>query len=129
MSQLYPVALIIEDEPNIRLMIKKSLESADFVVFEAATVARGLIESRTRQPDVVLLDLGLPDGSGAEVIDKIRAWSDVPIIVVSARSQETDKIAALAPSLCARGKNTLLLEGVAYGCSNYRMFYSFCFSL
>ena len=95
MSQPLPVALIVEDEPNIRRMIKMSLEAANFTVFEAASVARGLIESGTRQPDVVLLDLGLPDGSGLKIIHQIRSWSDVPIIVISARALEDDKIEAL----------------------------------
>lgn len=95
MSQLLPVAIVIEDEPNIRRLIKTTLEAAQFVVFEAATLSRGRIESGSRQPDLVLLDLGLPDGSGVEFIREIRCWSDVPIIVISARTNEEDKIEAL----------------------------------
>ena len=95
MSKLIPVAIVIEDEPDIRRLIKATLELEKFMVFEASSVSRGLIESRSRQPEVVLLDLGLPDGSGMDFIRDIRSWSDVPIIVVSARTHEDDKIAAL----------------------------------
>ncbi len=95
MSKLIPVAIVIEDEPDIRRLIKVTLELENFMVFEASSVSRGLIESRSRQPEVVLLDLGLPDGSGMDFIRDIRSWSDVPIIVVSARTHEDDKIAAL----------------------------------
>jgi len=95
MSQPIPVAIVIEDEPNIRRLIKMALEAEQFQVFEAATVSRGLIEAGSRQPDVVLVDLGLPDGTGIDFIRDIRAWSDVPIIVVSARTHEDNKIEAL----------------------------------
>ncbi len=95
MSQPIPVAIVIEDEPNIRRLIKMALEAEQFQVFEAATISRGLIEAGSRQPDVVLVDLGLPDGTGIDFIRDIRAWSDVPIIVVSARTHEDDKIEAL----------------------------------
>ena len=95
MSKLIPVAIVIEDEPDIRRLIKTTLELEKFMVFEASSVSRGLIESRSRQPELVLLDLGLPDGSGMDFIRDIRSWSDVPIIVVSARTHEDDKIAAL----------------------------------
>jgi two-component system KDP operon response regulator KdpE len=95
MSQPIPVAIVIEDEPNIRRLIKMALEAEQFQVFEAATVSRGLIEAGSRQPDVVLVDLGLPDGTGIDFIRDIRTWSDVPIIVVSARTHEDDKIEAL----------------------------------
>lgn len=95
MSQRLPVAIVIEDESNLRRLIKMTLEAAQFVVFEASTLSRGRIESGSRQPDLVLLDLGLPDGSGVEFIREIRRWSDVPIIVISARTNEEDKIEAL----------------------------------
>ena len=95
MSKLIPVAIVVEDEPDIRRLIKATLELEKFMVFEASSVSRGLIESRSRQPELVLLDLGLPDGSGMDFIRDIRSWSDVPIIVVSARTHEDDKIAAL----------------------------------
>lgn len=95
MSQPQRVAIVIEDEPNIRRFIKMTLEAASFVVYEAANLSRGRIESGSRKPDLVLLDLGLPDGSGAEFIREIRLWSDVPIIVISARTNEQDKIEAL----------------------------------
>ena len=95
MSQPLPIAIVIEDEPHIRRFIKMALESEAFIVYEAATLERGLVESRTRQPDIIILDLGLPDGSGINCIRDIRQWSDVPIIIISARTQEIDKIEAL----------------------------------
>lgn len=79
MSQPIPVVIVIEDESNIRRLIKMALESEQFQVFEAATVSRGLIEAGSRQPDVVLVDLGLPDGTGIDFIRDIRTWSDAPI--------------------------------------------------
>lgn len=87
--------LIIEDENNIRRFIRLALETAGFQVFEAGTVQRGLIEASTRRPDLVLLDLGLPDRDGIEFIIDLRTWSDIPLIVLSARSAEAEKVAAL----------------------------------
>jgi two-component system KDP operon response regulator KdpE len=95
MSQPHPIAIVIEDEPNISRVIRMTLEAEKFLVYEAPTISRGLIESGSRQPDVILLDLGLPDGTGFDFIRDIRTWSSVPIIVVSARSHEDDKITAL----------------------------------
>ncbi len=87
--------LVVEDETNIRRFIKLALESEGCQVFEAGGVQRGLIEAGTRRPDLVLLDLGLPDGDGIDFIRDLRTWSDIPVIVLSARSAELDKVAAL----------------------------------
>lgn len=89
------VIVVIEDDPQICRFLRTSLAVHDYQVFEAETGERGLIEVGTRKPDLVILDLGLPRMDGIEVIRKIREWSAVPIIVLSARSQENDKIAAL----------------------------------
>jgi two-component system KDP operon response regulator KdpE len=90
-----PVALIIEDEPQIRRFVRAALEAEGWQVHEAATQQRGLIEAGTRKPDLLVLDLGLPDGDGMDLIRDVRNWSGVPIIVLSARADENDKIAAL----------------------------------
>ena len=90
-----PVAVVIEDEPQIRRFVRGALEAEGWVVFDAATAQRGLTEAGTRQPDLLVLDLGLPDGDGLDVIRDVRGWSAVPIIVLSARVDEADKIAAL----------------------------------
>ena len=90
-----PVVILIEDEPQIRRFVRSALEAEGWQVFEAATAQRGLTDAGTRKPDLVVLDLGLPDSDGLEVIRDVRGWSAVPIIVLSARSDEADKIAAL----------------------------------
>ena len=87
--------LIIEDEYAIRRFLRTALEADGMRVFEADTLQRGLIEAATRKPDLVILDLGLPDGDGNEFIRDVRQWSQMPIIVLSARTEEHDKIAAL----------------------------------
>ena len=87
--------LIVEDEQAIRRFLRTALEAEDLRVFDADTLQRGLLEAATRKPDLVILDLGLPDGDGLDFIRDIRQWSPVPIIVLSARSEEHDKIAAL----------------------------------
>ena len=87
--------LVVEDEAAIRRFVRLALSAEGHTVHEADSVARGLIEAGTRRPDLVVVDLGLPDGDGIEVIRGIRSWSTVPVIVLSARSQEADKIAAL----------------------------------
>ena len=87
--------LIIEDEPHIARFIKNALEEAQWQVHIAQTGQRGLIEAASRRPDLILLDLGLPDGDGLDIINDIRNWSSIPIIVLSARSDEQDKIRAL----------------------------------
>ncbi len=87
--------LIVEDEQAIRRFLRTALESDGMRVFEAETLQRGLLEAATRKPDLIILDLGLPDGDGIEFIRDLRQWSPVPVIVLSARSEESDKIAAL----------------------------------
>ncbi|MBB3323238.1 MULTISPECIES: two-component system response regulator KdpE [Atlantibacter] len=87
--------LIIEDEKEIRRFLRTALEADSLRVYDAETLQRGLIEAATRKPDLVILDLGLPDGDGTRFIQEFRQWSQVPIIVLSARSEETDKITAL----------------------------------
>ena len=88
-------AVVVEDDPQIRRFLRTVLPDEGFEVFEAETGERGLVEAATRKPDVVILDLGLPDLDGAEVIRRLREWSQVPILVLSARTREQDKIAAL----------------------------------
>jgi len=95
MTSPLPVVIVVEDEPKIRRFIKMSLETEGYGVFEAETLQRGLIEVGTRHPDMVVLDLGLPDGDGVDFIRDLRTWSDIPIIVLSARTMEGDKVAAL----------------------------------
>ncbi len=95
MSEPLPVALLVEDEPQIRRFARGALEAEGWCVFEADTMQRGLIEAGTRKPDLVILDLGLPDGDGVDFIADVRKWSAVPIIVLSARITEADKIGAL----------------------------------
>jgi two-component system KDP operon response regulator KdpE len=90
-----PVIVLIEDEPQIRRFLRATLGSHGYRLHEAETGEDGLIEAASRQPDVVILDLGLPDVDGLQVIRRLREWSKVPIIVLSARGQEGDKVAAL----------------------------------
>jgi len=94
-SGIKPTALLIEDEPQIRRFVRLALEEEGWHVQEAATMNRGLIEAGTRKPDLVILDLGLPDGDGIDLIADLRAWSPVPVIVLSARTDEEQKIRAL----------------------------------
>ena len=87
--------LIVEDEQAIRRFLRTALEGEGLRVYEADNMQRGLIEAATRKPDLVILDLGLPDGDGLDFIRDLRQWSQMPVIVLSARTEETDKIAAL----------------------------------
>ncbi|MFT3817179.1 MAG: response regulator [Rubrivivax sp.] len=87
--------LVVEDEPDIRRFLRLTLASEGHEVFEAATLQRGLIEAGSRRPELAIVDLGLPDGDGVELIRELRTWSAAPVIVLSARSGEADKIAAL----------------------------------
>ena len=87
--------LIIEDEAHIARFIKTAMEQEGYQIFTADSSHRGLIEAATRRPDLLILDLGLPDGDGCDVIADIRTWSSLPILVLSARSDEQDKIKAL----------------------------------
>lgn len=87
--------IIIEDEAQIRRFLRTSLTSEGYQVIEAETGKQGLTEAATRKPDLIILDLGLPDMDGVEVVKGVRAWSAVPVIILSARSQESDKVSAL----------------------------------
>jgi len=95
MSKTDPVIIVVEDELAIRQFLRTALRLQGYSVFEAETGQRGLIEANIRKPDLLILDLGLPDMDGVEVIKAIRAWSTLPIIVLSARSQERQKVDAL----------------------------------
>jgi two-component system, OmpR family, KDP operon response regulator KdpE len=88
-------AVVVEDEPQIRRFVRTALVAEGWQVFEASTMKQGLVEAGTRRPELVVLDLGLPDGDGVEGLRDLRGWSAVPVIVLSARSDEADKIAAL----------------------------------
>lgn len=90
-----PLVLMIEDDPQIRRFLRAALAAEDYQFHEALTAEEGIAQAAARQPDLVLLDLGLPDRDGLEVIRGIRLWSQMPIVVLSARGQEQDKIAAL----------------------------------
>ena len=90
-----PVVVLIEDELQIRRFLRATLVGQGYRLFEATTGADGLIEVASRQPDVVIVDLGLPDIDGLEVIRRLREWTAVPVIVLSARGQERDKVTAL----------------------------------
>jgi two-component system, OmpR family, KDP operon response regulator KdpE len=87
--------LVVEDEPQLRRVLRTLLELENFRVFEADSAARALVEARSHKPDLLIVDLGLPDRDGTEVITGVRGWSRVPIIVLSARSDEADKVGAL----------------------------------
>ena len=89
------IAVLVEDEPQIVRFVRSALEAEGWEVHDASTVARGLVECGTRRPDLVVVDLGLPDRDGIELIRELRAWSRMPVIVLSARSDEDQKIAAL----------------------------------
>lgn len=90
-----PIAILIEDEPQIRRFVRLALEAEGWQVHEADTAKRGLLDAGTRKPDLLVVDLGLPDGDGLDLIRDVRGWSNVPIVVLSARVDESDKIAAL----------------------------------
>jgi two-component system KDP operon response regulator KdpE len=95
MTSSTPIALVLEDEREIRQFVRNSLESEGWQVVEAGTIKQGLVETGTRRPDSIIADLGLPDGDGVDFIREVRTWSGVPIIVLSARIHEVEKVAAL----------------------------------
>jgi two-component system KDP operon response regulator KdpE len=95
MTEVAPVVLVVEDEAQMRTFVRIALESHGFQMLEAPTAAEGIRQARSYTPDLVLLDLGLPDGDGSKVIRKIREYSSVPILVISARGSEESKIKAL----------------------------------
>lgn len=87
--------LLVEDEQPIRRFLRPAIEAAGWRLVEAATAAAGILEASQSMPDAIILDLGLPDADGIEVIRRVREWSPVPIIILSARGQEADKVVAL----------------------------------
>jgi two-component system, OmpR family, KDP operon response regulator KdpE len=95
MSNNAPGVLLVEDEKQIRHFVCTALRDQEFRAYEAETMAQGLIEAGTRKPDLIILDLGLPDGDGEQFVRELRTWSSVPVLVLSARSTETDKIDVL----------------------------------
>jgi two-component system, OmpR family, KDP operon response regulator KdpE len=90
-----PLILVVDDEPPIRRFLRVALEAQHYRVVEAATAQEAIAQAATRAPELVLLDLGLPDLDGFEVVRRLREWSAVPVIVLSARGREDDKIRAL----------------------------------
>ena len=90
-----PLILVVEDDNSVKNLITTTLKAHDYRYLTAPNGADAILEASSHNPDIVLLDLGLPDIDGVEVIKKIRTWSNVPIIVISARSEDTDKIDAL----------------------------------
>ncbi len=95
MTDAAPLVLLIEDEPQMRRYLRAALESHDYRLVEATTAREGLAQATGRNPDIILLDLGLPDGDGIDLARRIREWASTPIIVISARGKEQDKVAAL----------------------------------
>jgi two-component system KDP operon response regulator KdpE len=95
MPEPLPVAILIEDERQIRRFVRTALEAEGWSVHEAETMRQGLTDAGTRRPDLIILDLGLPDGDGVKFLRDLRGWSKVPVIVLSARVSEQDKIDAL----------------------------------
>ena len=95
MSDDKELILLIEDEPQMRRFLRITLQSQGYRLVESETGAEGLLQAASRNPDVVLLDLGLPDIDGLDVTTRLREWSTTPIIIISAREQEQDKVKAL----------------------------------
>ncbi len=95
MSLHGPLVLVVEDEMQIRRFVRAALEGEGCRVVEAATMAQGLIDAGTRKPDLIILDLGLPDGDGQHFVQDLRSWASMPVLILSARSTESDKIGVL----------------------------------
>ncbi|MEI9863167.1 MAG: response regulator [Limisphaerales bacterium] len=89
------IVLVIDDEPQIRRLLRVTLEANGYEVFDATTGQEGIVQAAQCRPEIILLDLGLPDLEGVEVLKRIREWSRVPVIILSVRDRENDKIAAL----------------------------------
>jgi two-component system KDP operon response regulator KdpE len=94
-TQSQPIILIIEDEAQMRRFLRASLTSNGYQVFEAETGQDGLTQAAARNPDLILLDLGLPDTDGLAVTEQLRSWAKMPLVVLSARGKEEDKVKAL----------------------------------
>lgn len=90
-----PLILVVEDDATVRNLITTTLKSNDYRYITASTGEAAIAAATTQQPDIVLLDLGLPDLDGIEIIQRVRSWSGMPIIVISARSEDADKVSAL----------------------------------
>ena len=90
-----PLILVVEDDTPVRNLITTTLRAHDYRFLTASNGEAAILEASSHNPEIILLDLGLPDIDGVEVIHRIRTWSNVPIIVISARSEDTDKIDAL----------------------------------
>jgi two-component system, OmpR family, KDP operon response regulator KdpE len=95
MTAPLPVVLVVEDEPQMRRFLRAALESHEYKMIDASSGQVALAEATTRSPDIILLDLGLPDADGVEILTRLREWTQVPVIVVSARDREDEKIQAL----------------------------------
>lgn len=95
MSDAHPLVLVVEDEPQMRRFIRATFTSHQYRVIEASSASEALMFASSHNPDIVLLDLGLPDGDGVELTRRIREWSQMPIIIISARGREDDKVTAL----------------------------------
>jgi two-component system KDP operon response regulator KdpE len=94
-SDAGPLVLVVEDEPQMRRFLRASLTSHGFRLVEAETSQEAMAQATTHSPDIVLMDLGLPDGDGIDLTRRLREWSRVPVIVLSARGREEDKVEAL----------------------------------
>ena len=95
MSAPGPLLLIVEDEPQLRRFLRTALGAQDYRLVEAESVKEAMVAATTHNPELILLDIGLPDGSGIDLTRRIREWSQVPILVISARGRESDKVLAL----------------------------------
>ena len=95
MSGIKQIALVVDDEAQMRRLLRVSLEGEGYRVFDAKTGEQGVLEAASRKPDVIILDLGLPDLDGLEVIKRLREWSTTPIVILSVRESEAEKVAAL----------------------------------
>ena len=90
-----PLILVVEDDPSVRNLITTTLKTNDYRYVVAPNGSAAIMEATSHNPEIILLDLGLPDMDGIQVIQTVRSWSNVPIIVISARSEDNDKIKAL----------------------------------
>ena len=90
-----PLILVVEDDPSVRNLITTTLKTNDYRYVVAPNGSAAIMEATSHNPEIILLDLGLPDMDGVQIIQTVRSWSNVPIIVISARSEDNDKIKAL----------------------------------